>query len=180
MPNQRDRNRDPRDGGYREDEQRWARHRDDERRSVGSPGIGGGTGAARDQRGQGDDSWSPPQSAMERIGRGWGGRVGEFDDRDLSPTGERGHAGRGPMNYQRSDHRIHEDICDLLTDDDSLDASEIDVRVEHGEVTMTGFVGSRDAKRRAEQLADRVPGVKDIHNQIRLRGERSGASGMRS
>jgi osmotically-inducible protein OsmY len=54
-----------------------------------------------------------------------------------------------------------------------LDASDIEVSVEQGEVTLRGYVPDRQAKRLAEDIVDFVAGVKDVHNQIRIRG-RSG------
>lgn len=78
--------------------------------------------------------------------------------------------GRGPRNYRRSDERIHEDVCDRLTEDAFVDASEISVRVENGEVTLAGTVPSRDQKWRAEECAERVAGVHDVINQLRATG----------
>jgi hypothetical protein len=83
-------------------------------------------------------------------------------------------AGRGPKNYQRSDNRIQEEICDCMTDDPMLDASDIEVLVAGGVVTLTGTVTSRDQKRRAEDVAERVSGVKDVTNQLRLSREANG------
>jgi hypothetical protein len=77
-------------------------------------------------------------------------------------------AGRGPKGYRRSDERIREDVSDRLTDDTWLDASNIEVRVESGMVTLTGNVGSRDDKRRAEDIAMSCSGVKDVINQIHV------------
>jgi osmotically-inducible protein OsmY len=80
--------------------------------------------------------------------------------------------GRGPKGYQRSDNRILEDVCDRLTYSD-VDASEIEVRVENGEVTLSGSVNDRADKRRAEDVAEDVSGVRDVHNNIRVhRGDR--------
>jgi hypothetical protein len=88
---------------------------------------------------------------------------------------ERAHfAGRGPKNYQRSDNRIQEEICDCMTDDPMLDASDIEVQVSTGVVTLTGTVTSRDQKRRAEDVAERVSGVKDVTNQLRVSREANG------
>lgn len=82
------------------------------------------------------------------------------------------YTGRGPKDYRRSDDRIREEVCDVFTDDWRLDASDISVKVEATEVTLTGTVSTRDQKRRAEELAERIRGVGDVHNQIRvLRGE---------
>ncbi len=78
------------------------------------------------------------------------------------------HRGRGPSGYQRSDQRIYEDVCERLMEDDRVDASEIQVSVTNGEVTLSGTLRSRNAKRRATDLAEDVSGVKDVHNQIRV------------
>jgi hypothetical protein len=76
--------------------------------------------------------------------------------------------GRGPKGYQRSDDRIREDVCDRMTDDPILDASEIEIDVRQGEVMLTGSVTSREQKRRAEDIAERVGGVRDVANQLRV------------
>jgi len=78
------------------------------------------------------------------------------------------HKGRGPKNYQRSDERIKEDINDRLSDDWFVDASEIDVAVQNGEVTLTGSVDERSSKRRAEDIAESVSGVKHVENRLRV------------
>lgn len=77
-------------------------------------------------------------------------------------------AGRGPKGYRRSDERIREDVNDRLTDDSWLDASDIEVKAEKGMVTLTGSVGSRDDKRRAEDIVMSISGVKDVINQIHV------------
>jgi osmotically-inducible protein OsmY len=79
-----------------------------------------------------------------------------------------GHRGKGPQGYQRSDERIRELVCEALTDDDHVDATHVEVTVRDGEVTLAGIVDDRPMKRRAEEVTDRVPGVRDVHNQIRL------------
>lgn len=84
------------------------------------------------------------------------------------------YSGRGPKNYQRSDDRVREEICDCMTDDPLLDASEITVVVNNGEVVLSGTVTSRDQKRRAEDVAERISGVKDVTNQLRVSREANG------
>ena len=79
-----------------------------------------------------------------------------------------GHRGRGPRNFQRSDERIYHDVCERLTDDHLIDATEITVAVENGEVTLAGSVISRQQKRRAESILDDISGVRDVHNQLRV------------
>jgi osmotically-inducible protein OsmY len=78
------------------------------------------------------------------------------------------YAGRGPRGYRRSDERIREDINDNLTDDWYVDASDVEVTVNNGMVTLTGRVDNRDEKRRAEDIAECVSGVSDVSNQLRV------------
>jgi hypothetical protein len=79
-----------------------------------------------------------------------------------------GAEGLGPRGYQRSDERIYEDINDRLTDDGYVDATDIEVTVNNGTVTLTGRVDSRGEKRRAEDIAELVSGVTDVSNQLRV------------
>lgn len=78
------------------------------------------------------------------------------------------HRGRGPKGYTRSDDRITEDINDRLTDYHYLDASDIEVSVSGGDVTLSGKADSRYDKRLAEDLAHDVLGVKNVENRIRI------------
>lgn len=79
------------------------------------------------------------------------------------------HAGKGPKGYRRSDERIREDVCDRLTEHPEIDAGEIEVSVKDGEVTLTGTADDRQAKRMAEDVAESVSGVKDVHNRLSMR-----------
>jgi osmotically-inducible protein OsmY len=81
---------------------------------------------------------------------------------------QQNHKGKGPKNYNRSDERIKEDINDRLSDDPWVDASDIEVTVNNGEVTLMGTVNERSAKRRAEDLAEAVSGVKNVENRLRV------------
>ena len=79
------------------------------------------------------------------------------------------HAGRGPKGYRRSDDRIREDVNDRLTAHPDIDASEIEVRVQNGEVTLSGVVEDRRTKRMAEDAIEEIAGVDDVHNQLKVR-----------
>ena len=72
---------------------------------------------------------------------------------------------------KRSDARIEEDACERLTHHGMLDASGIQVQVNSGEVTLTGTVESRQAKRMAEDILDTISGVRDVNNQLRVQGQ---------
>lgn len=123
---------------------------------YGSSGYGGMSGrSSQGQRGFWDrasdevSSWFGDEQAQHRR---------EQDE----------HRGRGPKGYTRSDERIREDVNDRFTDDGWLDASEITVQVSNAEVTLTGQVNSREDKRRAEDIAEAISGVKHVQNNLRV------------
>jgi osmotically-inducible protein OsmY len=74
--------------------------------------------------------------------------------------------GYGPKGFYPSDLRIHEEVCELLTRDPRIDASEIDVSVSEGVVLLKGRVDSRQTKRLAEISIENLAGVRDIINQL--------------
>jgi BON domain len=79
------------------------------------------------------------------------------------------HRGKGPKGFEHSDARIHERVCEALSDDHNIDASDIEVSVHQGEVTLSGTVDHRDTKRMAEDCVLQCSGVRDVHNQLRIR-----------
>jgi BON domain len=106
---------------------------------------------------------------------GWGGSTGSIlaehpDEPQVGWDARKGgpYAGRGPKGYRRSDERIHEDVCDCLTQHGRIDASNMTITVWNGEVTITGSVQDRRVKRLAEEVAEAVAGVSQVHNQLRV------------
>lgn len=89
-----------------------------------------------------------------------------------------GHRGKGPKGYKRSDDRIREDVSEILMHDDDLDASDIEVEVRDGVVTLSGEVENRFEKRLAEDCAEMAPGVLDVNNRLLMRT--TGTSGDRA
>jgi osmotically-inducible protein OsmY len=123
----------------------------------------------------GDNFGRERDRGRDRDERGWWDRTTDeisswFGDEEAERRRrmDRMHRGRGPKNYTRSDERIKEDINDRLSDDWFVDASDIDVTVQSGEVTLMGTVDERTAKRRAEDIAESVSGVKHVENRIRV------------
>jgi osmotically-inducible protein OsmY len=49
-----------------------------------------------------------------------------------------------------------------------VDASDIEVAVTDGEVTLSGNARAREEKRRAEEIIDGISGVREVHNQLRV------------
>jgi len=77
--------------------------------------------------------------------------------------------GKSPKNWSRADAQIKEDVSDALTYRGDLDASDIEVAVHAAEVTLTGTVTDRRSKRIAEEVAEGVRGVRDVHNRLTIR-----------
>jgi hypothetical protein len=103
------------------------------------------------------DPYAGPGEAQG--GQGW----------QIAPESRRGpFTGRGPKGYVRSDERIHEDVNDRLLEHGEIDATEIDVSVSDREVTLEGVVDDKRTKRLAEDVAESVRGVRDVHNRLRV------------
>jgi osmotically-inducible protein OsmY len=153
-------------------------------------GSHGGFPADRRAREYQQQRWNRPQEDWQR-GQRYPGQesqrfgdwdtqrdVGQFYSQGRSRFGEqeqsRGFSGRGPKNYKRSDQRIQEDICERLTSDPYVDASEIQVEVRNGEVTLEGTVEERHMKRRAEDCVEDVSGVSQVHNRLRIGSQAQG------
>lgn len=121
-------------------------------------------------------SWRSEPSDT-RSSQPWGAAQSSMRS-DTNSDMQRGtHAGRGPKGYRRDDNRITEDVNERLTHDPHIDASDIEVSVSNGEVTLSGTVTSRDAKRHAEDLVEMVSGVSDVNNQIRVQKPSMNTSG---
>lgn len=161
---------------------RWSEGRDEQGGGYGEGALGGprrrmmggGYGGAQTRGGRGMADTDYGTLSGADYGRSWGGppEAGGGEAR----VDRADHTGQGPRGYRRSDVRINEDVCDALMDARDLDASDIDVRVESGEVTLNGTVSDRYSKRLAEDIAETVRGVYDVHNRLKLRKANENAS----
>jgi len=137
----------------------------------------GNTGSNTSGYGGSGSSYSGAMGDYSGGTGSYGGGMGNYGG-GMGSYGERGrHSGRGPKSYKRSDDRIREDVNERLTQHPEVDASEIEVEVKDGVVTLTGTVDERISKRTAEDVAESVSGVKDVHNQIRVQQRESAAMG---
>ena len=159
--------------------------------SYGRSAQGGGGPRYEDFGGHGSTRggvpWRRGTEGEENYDRGirsggedyapWGGN--RFSNETYGYWREGGpHRGRGPKNLSRSDERIREDVSEWLLDDDHIDASDIEVTVANGEVTLSGTVPDRLQRRRAEDIAEGVSGVRHVQNNLRLAHEaRTGGGG---
>lgn len=126
------------------------------------------------------DRWRSDVGDQNRrfdIDRGWRGSgsgtsssAGGYGTSGYGNTTRgQGQFGKGPKGYVRSDERIREDVCDRLSDDDEVDASDITVTVKNAEVILEGTVTDRHSKHRAEDIAESISGVKEVTNHLRAR-----------
>lgn len=101
------------------------------------------------------------------LGTGTSMRMNRYEN---SQRGEqdRGFFGKGPKGWKRSDDRIKEEVCEALNDSYHVDASEIEVNVKEGHVSLSGTIDSREAKREVERLVDGIRGVEDVQNNLKL------------
>ena len=148
----------------------------DNRRRSGSNFGGGNYGSDynRNRRGNSDDDRGWWDKTSDEVSS-WFGDEDAERRRDMDRVRSGQHRGKGPKGYSRSDERIKQDVSDQLADDMFVDASEIEITVNQGEVTLTGRVQERSEKRRAEDLVEAISGVKHVENRIRV-GSYSGAS----
>jgi osmotically-inducible protein OsmY len=147
--------------------------------NFGNTGYGN-SGYERRESGNmyGGDTSNYGNANQGSFDRGWWDRTRDEvkswfgdDDAERRRQADRkvSYRGKGPKDYQRSQDRIREDICDRLTDDDLVDASDIQVQCEGNEVVLTGTVSSREEKRRAEDLVESISGVQNVENRIKVK-----------
>ena len=68
----------------------------------------------------------------------------------------------------RSDQDTRQDVVDALTCDIRVDASNLDVEVVNGVVYLRGTVPSYFEKRTATEIVNRIKGVVDVVNELRV------------
>jgi hypothetical protein len=167
----------------------WSSGTHEQRYGYGQQGIYGGSYGQQGMRGgyagtgyrpsYGRGPYNPsPQEPSYGSRQGYGGeqRYGYGPQRgeEHESIGQRikgwfqGHRGKGPAGYIRSDERIRENVCEALSDDDRVDASNIEVTVKSGEVTLAGTVEDRLQKRLAEECIENISGVNDVQNLLRV------------
>jgi hypothetical protein len=143
---------------------------------MAAPGMGRGYG--RDFGGGGrnqgfDGSWGQGYGASFDQGDGRDGPGGVAEASNWSSEGHAGDegpfGGRGPQGWRRSDARLHEHVCEHLTEDRLLDARGIEVEAAGGVVTLRGEVPGPADTTLAEMIARQVRGVTEVRNELTVR-----------
>lgn len=128
--------------------------------------------ADRFNRSQDQGDWNERLWRLARDPQRGGGYGDSGQDRigRHHPASDRRESqfGKGPKGYKRSDERIAEDINQRLTDDHHIDASDIEVKVHDGEVSLSGTVSDRRCRREVEDLVESISGVCDVSNQLKI------------
>jgi osmotically-inducible protein OsmY len=156
-------------------------------RDLSSRGGGAGIRETENWAGNAGQRYGQGHRGYENAAGGqtgnWGGGLAGYGQQSNrgsagSENSQPGRfTGRGPKGWTRSDERIREDLCERLTAHPDVDASEIDIQVSNAEVTLAGTVDERQAKRLAEDIAEAISGVREVHNNIRVnRGSWFGSS----
>jgi len=81
---------------------------------------------------------------------------------------QRGSADRRVAQRRRPDEALSHELQEILSQDPELNATEIEVEVEGGAVTLNGVVDSSDARSLAEELVESVTGVREVHNNLKV------------
>lgn len=126
--------------------------------------------------GRGSGSYGGGYGQQNAGLQGWPGRGTQGDELGQRSS-QQNFRGRSPKGYERSDERIKEDLCERLTNDPRIDASEISITVKSGVVTLEGSIRDRTQKYCAEDLADNISGVKDVQNRLNVTRNTQGAQG---
>ena len=73
-----------------------------------------------------------------------------------------------PIGWSRPDEQIKEDASNILWRNQKIDATEIEVTVNNGILSLNGKVNSVEAKKEAEFCVKGVTGVIEVQNNINL------------
>ncbi len=146
---------------------------------YGSSSYGGSTYGGPIHRDRESTDYGRGMSPWSRDPRSGDPRYDDYRDlrdeangRDWMRSGSRStglFAGKGPKGWARSDDRLTDDVSEALARHPAIDASDIEVKVSSGEVTLSGTVTERSHKRMAEDIAEGIFGVSDVQNQIRVK-----------
>ena len=171
------------DASYRMGGPRAVRREPPNDQSGGTGGDGGystlGGGVYPDE-GSEDDAPSYGDWQRHSTGAGSGARGqeglsfpgertwGESQFRQERQEEQRGGGERRIGQRRRPDAALAQELQEILTKDPELDATEIEVEVEGGAVTLRGVVDSTDARLLAEELVESVTGVREVHNNLKV------------
>ena len=103
-------------------------------------------------------------ASFPMVMRPYGAGASGFTSSDVHAPGR--FRGVAPRNYAKTDARILEDVCELLTRHGELDVGDVDVHCRNGVIRLEGHVPVRWMRREIEAVAESVGGVNDVENEL--------------
>ncbi|MCB1954816.1 MAG: BON domain-containing protein [Rhodocyclaceae bacterium] len=94
--------------------------------------------------------------------------AGDFIERKADAAGRTVSGALSDAGQVVEDAAITTAVKAELIRADDVDALKIDVDTRDGEVTLSGTAPSDAAREKAESLAEKVDGVKEVHNKLAL------------
>ena len=132
--------------------------------------LGGGEGPTAGQ--QMHSSVDPSEVVNDRSSGATSGPWGkERSGGERREEQGRRQTNSGPRSRRKSDENLTQEIREILTADPELEATDIEVEVEGGAVTLRGAVVDSDARLLAEELVESLSGVREVHNRLRVERE---------
>ena len=114
--------------------------------------------------------FTPQTQTYGQFDTQWSGQQGTWESGQRNPFVRQASRAflRPPRGYKRSDELIRDEICKRLAMTAEIDATDVEVIVKDGEVTLKGLVDDRFSKRIVEDITETTFGVRDVLNEIRL------------
>ena len=78
------------------------------------------------------------------------------------------HPYRGVVPENEADRGIRRSLIVAITQDPLLKERQISFLVSNGDVSVTGFVQSEDERKKVNELAMNIAGVKSVANALRI------------
>lgn len=71
--------------------------------------------------------------------------------------------------WRRTDDELRDAVCEALLTDSLLDARDMNIGVDDGDVILSGVCPCVNSRARAESIARGVLGVREVHNFVGIR-----------
>lgn len=83
------------------------------------------------------------------------------------------YSGLGPKGYDSAGDPVGQEVYSRLTQHGQVDASNIEIVIDNGEVLLEGTVDSEETKRLAEEAVESILDVNSVQNLLRVQGDES-------
>lgn len=117
-----------------------------------------------------EGSKKPEREELDQQ-EGWEGRgARESDYVPIKTHGREDGQGAGIKNggEQPSDEAMKQDLLARLRENGDVQDSRVEVEVKDGEITLRGSVPNYLVSQMVESVANEVPGVNDVHNELEV------------